>query len=395
MAPVIRPAKPQTTEPASLLSQWWSMGKIALDRRTKGRHIKVGWVIIERFMRAKGGGRASIRFIQTATGLSPRIIVKACNELVEWGHCSRIIGVGTRPTEYMPNWAIVSPMYIAKAAEPSVSQECNTSASPPCNAEGDSASPMYIESCLPSRLTKPADGKAGNDSSHAAPTAPPGPPASAAVRADAARVPDRFEEFWRAYPKKLKKAKARAAYEKIAPDADLHTRIVEKASELASHHKNHGTESRWIKEPANWLAGEGWDEDLPSVYDDPKDAAIAKKRASPPKPTVPANENMPPLRTNWDKVEVIASEVVARAKGNALVMTLRSTDGSDCYTETIILEDASQDIQDDGQRQFSKLRQAMGVEDIYDTEQLHGIPFERRINAGKSEYRAIAADVAA
>ena len=73
---------------------------------------------------------------------------------------------------------------------------------------------------------------------------------------------------WSAYPKKAKKPLARAAYEKLAPDADLDAIIAAKAKALAHHHAEHETEMRYIKEPANWPAGEGWDEDFHVVYQD-------------------------------------------------------------------------------------------------------------------------------
>lgn len=389
-----KPTEPRTTEPASLLSQWWSLGAIALDRRTKGRHIKVGWVIIERYMRNKGGGRASIRFIQQATGLSGHIVVKACNELVEWGYSSRVVGTGTRPTEYMPSWAIVSPLWNTKTLETSAPQECNAIAPQECNANGASVSPMCSESFLRNRLTKPSYSKEDIIShgalSGAAPAAvAPGVP-------EGARVPEAqsgFDEFWKLFPKKLKKVKARLAYEKLAPDSDLHARIIEKVKELAAHHKEQGTEFKWIREPANWLSGEGWDEDLPAVYQDPKDAAISKRKAGKRATPTPANSNVA-VAANWESVEVVASEVVERPKGNALVATLRSGAG-DTIVEEITLEHANQTEQDRGQKQFEKLRWAMDLNVIDDSSELHGIPFERRVYNGKPEYRAPAKDVAA
>lgn len=40
-------AKPErTAKPGDLLLQWWTPGAIAADRRTTGRHMKAGWVIM-------------------------------------------------------------------------------------------------------------------------------------------------------------------------------------------------------------------------------------------------------------------------------------------------------------------------------------------------------------
>jgi hypothetical protein len=97
--------KSRTAEPASLLSQWWTMGRIAADKRTSGRHMKAGWVIINSYWAKHGNGRASLSYIQQATGMDRKAVVKACRELDEWGHASRILkGVGTRASEYVPHW---------------------------------------------------------------------------------------------------------------------------------------------------------------------------------------------------------------------------------------------------------------------------------------------------
>lgn len=403
MSAPIKPAKPHTTEPASLLSHWWTIGKIALDARTKGRHVKVGWVIIERYMRAKGGGRASIRFIQTATGLSARIVVQACNELVEWGYCARITGSGTRPTEYMLNWATVSPMCNAKPDHASVSHGCNASASPMYNAKGASASPMYSEDLLTVPADKPAYSKVGNGSSPAA-LSGNGASAFAGAVPEGARAPGGFDEFWAVFPegKRVKRPKAEAAYAAaIKENPGAHALIVAKAKELAEHHTKHGTELKWIKEPANWLAGKGWTEDPPAVYGKPE-TAVAKKAANPAsarkpkaKPTAPKanNDNMPAARTAWQRVEIVKSAVIDVPGGNALRATIHAEGGTEVI-ETINLESQKHEVQDAGQRQFSALRTAVGVDDIEDSAELHNRPFERRVVGGKPEYRAIIANAA-
>jgi hypothetical protein len=94
----------RTAKPGSLLSQWWTIGAIMRDKRTSGRHAKVAWVIINRYMQARGNGRASLRYIERATGLTRRAVVRACRELVQWNYAARRIGSGTRPSEFSPNW---------------------------------------------------------------------------------------------------------------------------------------------------------------------------------------------------------------------------------------------------------------------------------------------------
>jgi hypothetical protein len=90
--------KQRTAKPGDLLSQWWTLGAIAADKRTTGRHMKAGWVIINSYWQKHGNGRASLRYIERATGLGRPAVVKACRELAEWGHVTRVRGVGSGPS---------------------------------------------------------------------------------------------------------------------------------------------------------------------------------------------------------------------------------------------------------------------------------------------------------
>jgi len=71
----------------------------------------------------------------------------------------------------------------------------------------------------------------------------------------------RFNDFWKAYPKKKSKGDAFRAWKKIKPDEQLHDRILN-ALELAK------TSGDWTKEggkfipyPASWLNDEGWEDE--------------------------------------------------------------------------------------------------------------------------------------
>jgi hypothetical protein len=276
----------RTTSPASLLSQWWTMGAITSDRRTTGRHAKVAWVIIDRYMKAHGNGRASVRYIGTACGLSKSIVMKACRELVEWGYFSQRIGVGTRPTEFTPKWSCVPPVSDTTDNEASVPQGYNATVLHDSNASEFSVSPVVNESYLP----EPAD-KAGlqvgrNDQFEAAPLAPL-PDGQKATVADTAS--GGFGEFWSIWPRKHGKVKATTTYAKLNASPELHAHIIAAATEWAAHYAKHGTEKKWMPEPANWLANERYDEDLPIIHGDAKGASIAKAKANAlPKP---ANDN--------------------------------------------------------------------------------------------------------
>ena len=228
-------------------------------------------------------------------------------------------------------------------------------------------------------------------------------PAGGAVPASADGAPEAvgFGEFWRAYPAgkrvSAQKPKARAAWEKLAPDAGLRALIVAKAEELAEHHTRHGTELRWIKTPANWLSEAGWEDDLPAVYakskaeagtPKPKAEAVATK----PKPSKASNDNRAAER-QWRQLTINGATVDKHDKGSVLVLALLADDGT-TITEKIICEDASEDVQRIGQKQLGRLQTAIGIEDLDDERQLLGLSFLRRLIEGKVKYRAIAAAAA-
>ena len=75
---------------------------------------------------------------------------------------------------------------------------------------------------------------------------------------------DRFDEFWSAYPKKVKKIKAREAWMKIKPSAALHQKIlaaVEAAKNSRQWKKDNGD---FIPHPTSWLNQGRWEDELPT-----------------------------------------------------------------------------------------------------------------------------------
>ncbi|MDD3229402.1 MAG: DUF6291 domain-containing protein [Oscillospiraceae bacterium] len=71
----------------------------------------------------------------------------------------------------------------------------------------------------------------------------------------------RFTEFWAAYPKKVGKKAADAAWKKLKPDTILHDRIiaaVEKAKRTEQWQKENG---RFIPNPTTWLNQGRWDDE--------------------------------------------------------------------------------------------------------------------------------------
>lgn len=71
-----------------------------------------------------------------------------------------------------------------------------------------------------------------------------------------------FDEFWKAYPKKVAKAQAQKAWSKLKPDKALLTVIIEalkRQKQSAQWLRDNG---QYIPYPATWLNGRRWEDDL-------------------------------------------------------------------------------------------------------------------------------------
>lgn len=70
-----------------------------------------------------------------------------------------------------------------------------------------------------------------------------------------------FLAFWQAYPRRIGKGDARAAFTKAATRNDPNL-IVQAALAYAQHVLETGTEQKFIPHASTWLNGERWEDDL-------------------------------------------------------------------------------------------------------------------------------------
>lgn len=76
------------------------------------------------------------------------------------------------------------------------------------------------------------------------------------------RIYAQFENFWREYPRRVGRASALKAFEKLATSDDLATEIIEGAKKLANDPNL--PPMQYVPHPATWLHREGWlDEPYP------------------------------------------------------------------------------------------------------------------------------------
>ncbi|QDM32251.1 hypothetical protein FNL55_13535 [Tardiphaga sp. vice352] len=194
-----------------------------------------------------------------------------------------------------------------------------------------------------------------------------------------------FEQLWQAFPRKHQRSKAKAAYETLAPDAQMHRTLVARAVEWSDHYRTTDTERRWWKHLHSWLAEERYLEDLPVPYENPKEAAIAKSKESAPKKTDAKPKTgqkstglSPKTPIGPHAVTIIGSEMPddAMATETRVRFSYRieggEHDGKE-FSHTFKQFSDDEDEQTAGQSIFANLRIAAGNEEIDDTSDLHGI----------------------
>lgn len=382
----------------------------AFDRRTSKGDVAVLAEIIQRHMKKHSNARASYTHLTNMTGLSRRAAINSGKRLVELGYVEVArLGSGTRPTEYVPNWNF------AASGEPHFT---STSGEAQFTTVVNPTSPLEPLEVNPASLHNPTyrTGRQAelqesrNDNTHAAPTAPLSAGLTAADAGTARDPESAFERFWSAYPRKYQKPKARAAWDKLAPDAELADRIIEAAIEWAAHYEAHPVEKKWIPAPANWLSGERYDEDLPEVYVDAKQAAIAKAKDRP-KESAP---DLDPVADNsredvpfWDRgnpatwpagsyaIKIVDSHVERPSRDEEMViLTYRIVDGENAGEEREhgfwVSGPYAPSLVSEGRAYLDAVMKSVNHHgELSDTADLHDRFLRATVRDGKIEYSAL------
>ena len=77
-----------------------------------------------------------------------------------------------------------------------------------------------------------------------------------------ARAEDGFDAFWEAYPRKTNRDKARHAWEKLHPDAELQRLILAAIEEQRHSSQWTRDNGEYIPHPSTWLNGHRWEDKL-------------------------------------------------------------------------------------------------------------------------------------
>ena len=79
---------------------------------------------------------------------------------------------------------------------------------------------------------------------------------------------DRFETFWKAYPRKEAKGRARNVWKRLKPTASLLDRMLEAVSQQRASRSGKRITGQFIPHPATWLNDQRWeDEELETISD--------------------------------------------------------------------------------------------------------------------------------
>jgi hypothetical protein len=190
-----------------------------------------------------------------------------------------------------------------------------------------------------------------------------------------------FEELWAAFPRKHDRSKAIAAYKKLAPNIELHNTLVATAIAWADHYRQNATEQKWWKHLHNWLAEERYLEDLPVPYENPKEAAIARKLENGPRKgntETPAKDVGLSAKTPQGRhtVKVLSSEMpdAYGSPESRMIFCFRIQDGEHAGKEfshsfKVVSDDEA--TQTNGQSFHADLRTATGVLEAEDTSDYH------------------------
>ena len=357
--------KQRTAKPGGLLDQWNLLTEIITDERSRKPHIQIAQIAIDRYRAEHGNGRASVRYLAKATA-----------ELAEWGYFTRRPGIGTRPSEFTPSWPSVRVQ--RDTSELVLVSESGGTGCPspeghyePLVSESGGTNPAYVDG-LQAGLREAESSVGAATPPHAAGLSaasgetPPG-------RESAPNSPaDSFTELWNAFNLKLTntKPKAKAAYEKLSPDAGLHAAMVEAAARLHAHYKEHATERRYRIQCHNWINARGWEDDLPIVYTDAKSAAISKVRGSAKPALQKSDERAKPRQPAAPIMVRITSADVVKTGGTTEVhFTATDEDGVE-HQHILALEHDDMEAQFAGQRLFARLVHAAGLEQVEDTSEL-------------------------
>jgi hypothetical protein len=354
-------ADDKTKKTGGLLDQYNLLGAIIDSPWATRLDHKVARHVIDRYYPKHGNGRASLRYLEQATGSSRSNITTSIRRLAENG--AIIItrqGQGTRPTEYALNFEFPASGTVDVTSSddvPSVPVGVTSSGHVDSTSSASSVPVGVTESYLHYPAYKP-DILIDRDDTRP-PSASPlagglaAPAAGESAVEESAPEPT-FEALWRAYGHAKDKKKASAAWKELPAEIDR-AEVIEAAAAWQASWAAQGKPNAPRFTLARWLADERYDEDAPAGFQKVEKASKAKP-SSPERSgraTIPAKASHA-FAEGETLLTIVKADVVKGAASATLDILASDEDGME-YVHKVVIESHDYEVKPMGNERRTKL----------------------------------------
>jgi hypothetical protein len=358
--------------PDSLKYQWRLLGSVHRSDWATSLDKSIAYEVIDNYYSSFGNSRASLRYLEKATGAARQNVIVSLRRLCENGPFSVARkGAGVRPTEYNLHFDQVAENasghadVTARDDFPSGHAGITSGGHADDTSKGASGHADVTESVLlvPAYKADVLDRMIDP----AAPMAPPLAGLSPATAETAveerehSQTEPTFEALWRAYDHAKGKKEARAAWKALPSDTDL-TAVIEAAAAWQASWAAQCKPDAPRYTLARWLADERYDEDAPTGYQKPE-------KASRPKPVTPPDAKAGKSPTERPVTQSITIAAAIEVQEGSRSYLRISADG---FSHAIVSESDCASEQEAGQVQLVRLADAAGLGIIEDAAELIG-----------------------
>lgn len=398
--------------PDSLKYQWRVLGLVTRSKWATGLDKSIAFEIIDNYRKDHGNSRASLSYLVEATGADRKSVIASTRRLVENGPFSvGRTGAGTRPTEYNINFDLVQDKpssgadTTTTATSSSGGVEPTTRGGVETTTSGSSSGADTTESVLPYAAYK------ADIQDRMIDPAPASPPLADGLKATAAGGAEGgFEELYRVYGNRQKKAEAKAAYLKLDPSLELHEHMMDAARVWFASWAAQGKADAPRFTLAKWIEREEFDCDPPGQYKakERKKAGILKNEETPandnePDIGVPTSEDLPEWAKGspraWPVSDLVGSFEGAVPFENCgdsyydftFVASSPASFAGQTFLHRVLWQSSIKSAQDEGQKTVTAIVGAVGLPDLTDIDDLLFKPLHVRSTGSKLIYSSMEA----
>lgn len=358
--------------PDSLKYQWRLLGDVLRSDWATGLDKTVAYEVIDNYRKDHGNSRASLRYLERATGAARQNVIVSLRRICENGPFSVARkGAGVRPTEYNLHFDRVTENASGHADDtagspvPSGHADNTTSGRADSTTNGASGHADSTESVLQ------VDGlQAGLLVGMVDPAAPTAPPLADGLTAPAAggtavEVNPTFELCYRTYAYLKGKKEAKAAWDALPAEVDR-AAVIRAAAAWQASWAAQGKPDAPRFTLARWLRDERYDEDAPKGF-------VKVERAKPAKPATPGKASSAKPTKSPGRITARVTSADVMTSGDVTELRIVATDADGHEHERVIpLEHYDAETQFEGQRRFASLVYAAGLQQVSDSPEFLG-----------------------